>query len=183
MTIVTSPIDTLMTYGTTKIQHWWPWWQVVTTCDDHCDEQVMTLKIKWQHLMTSDDSSWQLLLPKSKVACLADMKNLIWAMLVKGWHFSMPTDNYVIYQCKTWESKYMLWTMNTNIFTYLDVMIVIKVIMWYTCPRHVKMSASPRFYIYSLCSHRSGFVLTWFCVIFITTQHHTSRLVMAYELA
>ena len=82
-TKVTTPDDTLTTHGTTKIWPWWPWspWQqVVTICDYHCDKLVMTLKITWwhlmtsdndniwQHLTTSDDSSRQFLSPKSKVA-------------------------------------------------------------------------------------------------------------------
>jgi hypothetical protein len=49
MTKVTTPDDTLMIHGTTKIR---PWWQVVITCYNHLDEQAMTLKIILWHLMT-----------------------------------------------------------------------------------------------------------------------------------
>ena len=58
----------VITEVTTKIQLRRPWRQQATTLDDQCDDLLMTLEI---FLMTSDDSIWRYLSPKSKVVCLA----------------------------------------------------------------------------------------------------------------
>ena len=80
---LTTPIDNMVNVA------WWPMWLLLMTCDDQSDDQnttpttLMTTGhyLGWSmwwpiedpenFLMTSDDSIWQYLLPKSKVACLA----------------------------------------------------------------------------------------------------------------
>lgn len=62
---------TVMTHGTTKIQSQWPWQEVVTASDDHCDKLAMIVETTWLHLMTYDNFSSLLSLSKLIINCLS----------------------------------------------------------------------------------------------------------------